>query len=713
MSIRAIWNWHHSKDPQHKASIAELAQHARHYRHPDSAHIAYPLVVQDTLGVLPQRNYRIGIIGAGSAGTVALFELARLAQQLSAPHRMQVSLFDMDPLHFLAPQPTKQDVSPIHTRKAGRVWAARVATDAATGVQTDRTIYEVGAMRFPETAGLIWHYASQVYEPATRLSVFPNPGKVATEFVFGADTERYNHTHWDNPECTTRQLLRLILRYLPGIDLDTGKPTHVARFKIGDRDPFAVSALLASPSSNETVLTQIEQDWQAFIAQYDGTTLASAGRQIIEHASAQGELPYIPGLDPQETINHCVELFGRFGFGTGGFKPLFGISLVEMMRLILWNFSNEYSLPSEENSDFIERLYRHALELGGANFAVEFISARVSDAYHHHAPTSTKRQAALSYYLNTAKTPVLEESEFDYIILALPQTQLIPIITRAGYSPNGRDETRLGDAGLGLPTEWRKEVYNALQLSVENDAPTARIISAISLLPMVRASKVFGLIRNEDAQSANVPTVQGQPVQAVISDSGLAASYIVPSPIPGQPYSSFLASYTWNDDSTRLQRDFGHYPQNSQDHPGVFSPDQMFTSMINRATRDIYDPETNSYRRWWLGDILNKVQTDSRFVFDWSTARSAGAFKLDNPGDHYHSNLCFRFHTHARSPSLNNRFFLACDSYSHLGGWLEGAFMSAINAVSGVLVAANGGDVGALNKQAQKLFTTLHNLDTH
>jgi len=706
MSIRAIWNWHRSKGPQHQESIGVLAHASRHGRHPDSARTAYPNVVQDPLGILPKRNYRVGIVGAGSAGISALYELARLTPKLDAPHRMHIQVFDSDPQHFLAKQP-KQDANSMHIRKSGRVWAARVATHDASGPTTDRTVYEVGAMRFPETAGLIWHYASQVYNPATLLSVFPNPGKVATEFAFGAETERYNHTHWSNPQCLTKQVLRLILRYLPGVDLDSGAPTHSALFKIGNRDPFAVSALLANEASPEAVLAQIEQDWQVFVAEYDGTTLASAGRQIIEHAATQNELPPVPGLSPQESIHYCVELFGRFGFGTGGFKPLFGISLVEMMRLILWNFSNEYSLPSEESSDFIERLYKKAVGLSNNTLSIEFVSARISDVYHQHAPDSKERQAIINYYLNATKTPVLEQAEFDYVILALPQTQLTPIITRAGYSAHGQAQTLMGDAGLGLPTALRKNVYNALQLSLKYDAPTARIISAISLLPMVRASKVFGLIRNEDAQSTQVPTVQGQPVQAVISDSGLGASYIIPSTIPGQGYSSFLATYTWNDDSTALQRDFGHYPQNNQNDEGKHNADHMFNTMINRATRDIYNPVTRTYQRWWLSELLGKVQSHNRFVFDWSTARSAGAFKLDNPGDHYHSNVCFRFHTHARSAVLNNRFFLACDSYSHLGGWLEGAFMSAINAVSGLIVAANGGDSTSLNEHAQKLFSQL------
>jgi tryptophan 2-monooxygenase len=84
-------------------------------------------------------------------------------------------------------------------------------------------------------------------------------------------------------------------------------------------------------------------------------------------------------------------------------------------------------------------------------------------------------------------------------------------------------------------------------------------------------------------------------------------------------------------------------------------------------------------------------------------------------GDHNQSDLCFRYHTHAlyHDPALppterlDSRVFLASCSFSHLGGWLEGAFMSAVNAVAGVVVSLNQGRVTALNPEARKLFTTL------
>jgi tryptophan 2-monooxygenase len=140
----------------------------------------------------------------------------------------------------------------------------------------------------------------------------------------------------------------------------------------------------------------------------------------------------------------------------------------------------------------------------------------------------------------------------------------------------------------------------------------------------------------------------------------------------------------------------------------------MFEAMLNRAHRQNPATPSDPNTKWWLSQVLSKSAATDRVSWDWSTYVTAGGFKLDMTGDYHQSNLCFRYHTHARFSNPNlppderlyNRVFLASDSYCHLGGWLEGAFMSAINAVAGIVVSINSGDFGALNDEARKLFTT-------
>ncbi|MBB6589959.1 tryptophan 2-monooxygenase oxidoreductase [Ralstonia solanacearum] len=694
---------------QISTTIGQARENGRFYRHPDSALVSYPVAADNVLGVLPDGHYYIAIVGGGAAGIASLYELSRLAEQLTSG-TITVTLYESDPDSFL----TRKHESAIETidvlgLKAGRVSAARV--------NKNDTVYEVGAMRFPEIAGLTWHYASVVYGDDKPIKVFPNPGKVATEFMFGDRIDRYSGAaaeEWLDPESPARKVFLTVAAGLAGTPEEGTTP--ISLFPIGGRDPALVAKRLKSKETQPEELQAIQyQDWPAFIAAHDGTTLEAAVRRIVTREIGKGgasSLRPIDGLDQAETINYYVELFGRFGFGTGGFKPLFNMSLVEMMRLILWDYSNEYTLPVEENVQFISGLYDKALETGGARLKVKVRLEQVSDTCHAE---SSRRPFIVSY----DRGGKLSVNSYDYVILAAPQNQLALAVSRSGYSATPATLT-LGDSALGRETAKFRDGLPPLLLSNTSSAPNARIVTALNQLHMVRSSKVFGTIETAKLDDASlVPRFNGQPIKAVVSDSGLAASYVVPSPTDpdtetesdAQPrFSSFLASYTWGDDSTRLQPDFGDYPQNPPTSSGTASG--MFRTMINRAARNVLDPANPKAAPsvWWFSRLLSAVREDDRFVFDWSTNGTAGGFKLDSTGDHHQSNLCFRYHTHARNPELGNRFFLASDSYSHLGGWLEGAFMSAINAVSGLIVAANRGETAALSDAARPVVTGLQRI---
>lgn len=665
-------------------TVADVAKVGRYFRHPDSVRIVYPTIVQQPIGALPAgKDLNVAIVGAGAAGIAALSELSRVVSDKTGA--VNVSLYESDPDHFLF---SLARGLTVRGKKAGRVLAVQ---------SDDSTVYEVGAMRFPESAGLTWQYALRAFGADADVRVFPNPGKIATEFVFGHRTDRYKGDLWQDPDSPTRAVRDLVVSRLVGVNA-------TALWPIGSRTPGQVSELIKSEDTTDAVLQQIDQDWKQFIADYDGVSLEGAVRTIIRDYGSG--LPSMPGLSPAETQNYYVELFGRFGFGTGGFKSLFGISLVEMMRLILWDYSNEYTLPVKENVDFIRQLYLHTLAGAPAGkFNVTPIHARVSDVFHREVEGANV--AVVTHY--AAGGDKLMDTTFDYVILCLPHEQLIGLVTRAGYAPKARPSVTFGDAALGLESRAFTGVLPPLLLSRTSDIPNARAASAVSMLRMVRSSKVFGTIHNDAL--ANLPTLTladgtKEPIKAVVSDSGLATSYIVPSSLSAD-YSSVLVSYTWDDDSTRLQRDFGAYPQNPPADAAADLANGMFTRMINRADKDMKLQADGSYTRWWFVDVLNKVQQTNRLVFDWTTNGSAGGFKLDLSGDHYQSNFCFRYHTHAQHPELGNRMFMASDSFSHLGGWLEGAFMSAVNAVAGVILAANGGKTESLNSEAAKLFSTL------
>jgi hypothetical protein len=92
-----------------------------------------------------------------------------------------------------------------------------------------------------------------------------------------------------------------------------------------------------------------------------------------------------------------------------------------------------------------------------------------------------------------------------------------------------------------------------------------------------------------------------------------------------------------------------------------------------------------------------------------------GGFKLDKPEDNYFTNSLFYHYQLAGTFGPGNagtRVFFAGDSVGHLGGWVEGAAMSAINAVVGVcsMVAHSGASLEFRDASVQFLLDPASNL---
>ncbi|XP_065208008.1 phenylalanine 2-monooxygenase precursor-like [Planococcus citri] len=694
-------------------TIAEICKTGRYYRHPDSALISYPLVVADKIGKIPDnKELKIAVIGAGVGGIASCYELSRLGNS----DKIHVTLYESDPENFIfAPPVVKVKTAGL---KTGRVFAARSQSsdtnqddgdkDSKPG---DKTVYEIGAMRFPEIAGLTWHYANSVFKEDTKVDAFPNPGTVATEFVFGDRSDRYSRDDgWLKENSPTERVYKVVRA---GIFGPPEKETP-CYFLIGGKNPCDVSEELKKEYTNtedKKRLEEINQEWKEFAIKYDGLTLEAAIRQIIRAEVEKGTLPDIEGLAKGEAkVNYYTELFGCFGFGTGGFKSISNQSLTEMMRILLWDYANEYTLPVNENVDFIAQLYQKAKIENKLN--VDTKCARVCDVCHE---ASTDKALVFSYNKTSTGSGVVVEDtlpdkqEFDYVILAVTPKQMNSIISRAGFS-NAARKIRFGDYNRQYPDEV--EARPPLTLSKNYDTPNSEIFTAVNQIHMMSSSKIFVTIKEDDfLKYAPNFKKEGNKIKAIVSDCGLACSYIVPSPFSkpivkdGVKYYSLLLSYNWEEDTKRIQHHLYEYPINKYDDSAANK--KMIEAAINRTIREVRDPEDGTYKPWWFGELLSKSVLSDPLSHDWTTDYSAGGFKLDTTGNHYNSNLCFRYHTHAVDPTLKNRFFVAGDSYSHLGGWIEGAFMSAINAVTGLVVAANDGDIGALEPEARKVITTL------
>jgi phenylalanine 2-monooxygenase len=267
---------------------------------------------------------------------------------------------------------------------------------------------------------------------------------------------------------------------------------------------------------------------------------------------------------------------------------------------------------------------------------VASVQGRVSDVFHRDSP----RLASVAYY---DAAGALNFASFDDAVIALPHAAATAMVNRLRYASQPLDNPLVGDFGNSARPGYK--VLPAMLLSTQpgQDALNTRAVTAVSLLHMTRSSKVFATITNADATEAPVPQFPaGHPISAVVSDCGLAATYLVPSPT-SPDYKSLLVTYTWDNDSTKLEHSFAQWPQNISP-PGSAT---MFDAMLNWAYRQNPASPTDAGSKWWLFTVLTRSVRSDRVSWDWSTYLAAGGFKLDMTGDHNQSDLCYRYHTHA------------------------------------------------------------------
>lgn len=512
--------------------------------------------------------------------------------------------------------------------------------------------------------------------------------------------DRFASGDWLDEKSATKKIVEVIRDGLIG----QKQGPNISLFPINGKDPAKISEQLRLPTTSIDELKKIHEQWRIFVNENDQVSLAAAVKRVI--TAKLSELPDVPGLpDDSQKINYYLELFGTVGFGTGGFKSVYNMSILETMRLLLWDYANEYMLPVEANVSFLSKLYEKSLQ---KNRNVQVKAARVCDVAH--LDKNPKGSTLVAFYAIDPEGKESTEPQYevyDYVILATTPRQTSSMVGRVGFKNDAGRKVALGDHGRRL-SQYEGFVRPALVLSQKFETPNTKLFSAVNNVHMVCCSKIFASVKKADFDKYAPEFSDKGKVKAIVADCGLGSSYVVPSTIlnermriASKDYYSFLISYAWEDDSKKQQHNFGKYPMN------IIDTEQVVNAFVGRTTRYVKDPVDNSYKPWWFGEALSKCKLEDVLVYDWTTFNSAGAFKLDNAGDHFNSHLLFCYNNHALKPALANKFFLANCSYSHLGGWIEGAFMTAVNAVCGLIVAANDGNKNALSVEARQVVDTL------
>ncbi len=244
------------------------------------------------------------IIGAGPSGLCAGYELLRVG---------------------LVPT-----ILEANDRVGGRNWSRPFTNHDGRPVSA---FAEMGAMRFPASSHLLWHYVTNTFGLGA-MDDFPDPGTVETMLWVQGKKIPWPAGNHDTPP--------------PPFD-------KIAR----DWDNFITnltSRLMTAWAASD--LAGIVSAWQRLIDQYSHVS--------FYEALVQG----IPQWDEDD-----LYLFGALGIGSGGFGCFYSIGFLEILRIVVNQLEVDQRGIVEGISALDEGFYRHNVSLAGSLASLESLNA--------------------------------------------------------------------------------------------------------------------------------------------------------------------------------------------------------------------------------------------------------------------------------------------------------------------------------------------------
>jgi len=222
---------------------------------------------------------------------------------------------------------------------------------------------------------------------------------------------------------------------------------------------------------------------------------------------------------------------------------------------------------------------------------------------------------------------------------------------------------------------------------------------AIRVPNMINASKLFGLLEtkpwhNDAIDWPHITTAEGtsEPIKCVLSDTLARQMYFL-DPFPEDKTAGInpLISYNWGTDSTQMQAVMNY---SASQTPNT-EADANFD--LKTAFRLSIDGTIENSPVAQAISAIQPEQSDSHLtsIFWQEQPLTFGAFKLDYPCQYpYSATLYFQYQNVVRDEKQTRNIILAGNNTGFIGGWIEGAFISSVNAVSAVLYDITGGDEG-------------------
>ncbi|PRA32403.1 flavin monoamine oxidase family protein [Pseudomonas poae] len=637
---------------------------------PDSGWLAQPL--EDA-----EKNVRVVIIGAGMSGLLSARELLRAGLNVVLYERNQLEQVDSD----------------WHRYSYGRTHSAVRTLD------TD-TVCELGAMRFPGKAKVTWEVFGDILGDDTLLQLFPNPGLVPTILCHNGVAHRWMAGSVEAPDLPPQFMT-----------VSADVRNAISGIQGGGSNILDILALLEQPQLSAEDESRILAFWTEMIERFDKLDL---GTWLLGHVAQPN------GWTPEQ-----LAIFVNVGFGTGGMGSMFSMGFLEMLRIWLWDYLDEYALPPGVGSGMMAHAMLDKLkdEFGPAGkntFTVhERHEVQELGTFVSHDEASV-HAGLLVRNLNDqgAQGHALIPVDADYVIAAIPHTAMLTMMSLASelsYPRNGsRVEIAINGVGHAFHSYFDKSRPSAIY-----ESHIAPLKNAVARLHMMNASKSFYVTPQAPWAQGSIlahswTRIDNRPVRCLMSEGWTRSSYFIPAIAEDHPGPvSVLLSYTWNLDSIMARSVLGIAPSQENDasgnadrteNPAWFGPGfppewwrsyRAWASVLPYV-KDTTDPvRTTEY----FHSILSDKQSDPNAIgIDWQDQIGAtGGFKLDAPGDFSTSNALCNLYLFTQDPAFNSqerdrvyrRIFLSSDSASNYPGWCEGAFMSGMNAAIGVLANIN------------------------
>lgn len=574
----------------------------------------------------PLLKTTVGLVGGGIANTIAAYELARAG----VPFMMI-------------------DRTPKNPAKPGSLTlGGRLATTEAEGY-----VAELGAAAFPTASPLLWHYVwrwavstGMTEAQADQLDCLPlpAPGVVPTRVCYQGEWF-HGTTNFPQMPPIIREAALLFRDWLLGLNNNRPQPTTI----------YLPDAIAGAKFNYVLPSPALRSFWQEMKRRYDGRSFASVlGTEVFAKGSNPASL---------------LSAFAAVGVGTGGFGPVYDIACLEVLRNVLWDFQGLYQLPVLKKSEESEG----SGESGGTGvqgaMMAEFVQGLAMAAYTiacNTFPNLPYDDVFIRAADVVSLTPLgQEDGHKTQVTLADKRTKDVDL-TIVGISSRAMQ-------AMGLGRDSHTNPFNT-QLETPGEVLTAinSVQVAVRRLNMTSSYKAFARIPPPGPTWPDTPP-PARPYQCFVTDRFPRLTYLM-GPQPTTTDLMLVAADAWGDDaqafavaSAARRREMIASAFDAQDDPNGTGPVDRWRVVGDaiRASADFRD------RRWTLEGGFG------------------GGVKLDRPEDDYlagvlyHQARLVRSYGDLSNPAL--RTFFAGDSVGHLGGWAEGAAMSALMATTAAL----------------------------